>query len=164
MHPAGRLYRPIPVRLDICSTRNYIVGLHINIAGLSALLIDLKCSVRQELHEKPEFLEKDRHLEQISGLVRRLIGLAGIPAGSLLVIGISLFSPFFSGWKDVPLRDLFEKEFQVPVMVIHDPNCISMAEQWIGQAQNTQNFILLRLSTWASALRTSLTCLTRLSF
>lgn len=156
--PDGSIGRP-PVRLDICSTRNYIVGLDINIAGLSALLIDLKCGVRQELHEKPEILEKDRLLEQISGLVRRLIGLAGIPGDSLLGIGIavqgsvdsgrgiSLFSPFFSGWKDVPLRDLFEKEFQVPVMVIHDPNCMAMAEQWIGQAQNTQNFILLRLST-----------------
>ena len=55
------------------------------------------------------------------------------------------------GWRDVPLRELFEQRWQVPVFVEQDGNAGALGEMWCGAARSLQNFVFLALGTGIGA-------------
>lgn len=148
----------IPVKLDINGRENLIVGLDINIEGLTAVLIDLKCRVLNERRAGIARNEPAAILEQVKQLVNELIvdshigkpGLLGIGVamqGAVDVTrGLSIFSPHFLNWNNVPIGSILEQEFDLPVYVEHDPNCMALAERWLGEAREVVSLLFLRLA------------------
>ncbi len=89
----------------------------------------------------------------------RALNQAGIAAADLAAVGVGapglsnpetgvLFtSPNLPGWRDVPLRDIIEKELGRKVFVINDANAAAVGELNFGTARGAHNFIYITVST-----------------
>ena len=56
-----------------------------------------------------------------------------------------------SQWKDVPLKDIMEKEFSCPFYVDNDCNVAALGELVFGEGKNYNDFIYITLSTGVGA-------------
>lgn len=52
-----------------------------------------------------------------------------------------------SGWKNISLKEIIEKKFNLPAYVDNDGNCFAIAEKRFGKAKQLNNFIALVLGT-----------------
>ncbi|MDP2718861.1 MAG: ROK family protein [Dehalococcoidia bacterium] len=61
--------------------------------------------------------------------------------------GILYTSPNLPGWRDVPLRDIIEKELGAPTFLINDANAAAFGELKYGAGAGSRNFIYITVST-----------------
>ena len=61
--------------------------------------------------------------------------------------GIIMKAPNLPGWKNVPLKDLMEEEFGLPVLIGNDANLAALAEQRFGAGQGVADLIYITVST-----------------
>ena len=91
-------------------------------------------------------IKKQRENATRKGL--NVIGVGvGAPGVILVDKGIVVTSPNFPDWNKVPLKDLLEKEFRVPVVIENDANAAALGEQWRGAGRDIKSMILLTLGT-----------------
>ncbi|MDZ7647121.1 MAG: ROK family protein [Cytophagales bacterium] len=75
----------------------------------------------------------DRTLEQLKSIIHTVFknGVKGIGLGVPSIVdlekGIVRDVVNIPSWKEVPLRDILEKEFNVPVFINNDSNCFALA-------------------------------------
>lgn len=50
-------------------------------------------------------------------------------------------------WDEVPLKDILEAGFSVPVYVDNDANCFALGERYFGEGRSCENFVGLTLGT-----------------
>jgi glucokinase len=95
-----------------------------------------------------EFLDNDSVKKIISG---QSVSISGIGIGIAGLIdrkqGKVLQSPNIPALNNVPVKDIFEKEFSLPVVIENDANIYAYGEKWIGAGRGLENFILLTLGT-----------------
>lgn len=51
------------------------------------------------------------------------------------------------GWHNIPLKDIIQKEFSIPVHVNNDANAAALAELYYGEGQPYNHFIYVTIST-----------------
>jgi glucokinase len=94
-----------------------------------------------------DFLNK----ESTKKILARSSEVCGIGIGIAGLIdrknGTVIQSPNISAVNNVPLRDIFEKEFSLPVVLENDANAYAYGEKWIGVGKDLNNFIVLTLGT-----------------
>ncbi|MBM4463953.1 MAG: ROK family protein [Chloroflexi bacterium] len=61
--------------------------------------------------------------------------------------GVIMDAPNLAGWKNVPLKELMEEEFDLPVFVGNDANLAALAEQHFGAGQGIADLIYITVST-----------------
>jgi len=61
--------------------------------------------------------------------------------------GVIIECPNLPGWENVPLKDLLEEEFGLPVVVGNDANSAALAEQRFGAGQGIADLIYITVST-----------------
>jgi len=90
----------------------------------------------------------DRAFDQayISAADLAAIGI-GAPGLSNPETGILFTSPNLPGWKDVPLRDIIEKELSSKAFLINDANAAALGELYFGAAKGARDFIYITIST-----------------
>lgn len=97
-------------------------------------------------------------IEDMCSLVKRLIQEAGIEEADIHSIGIG--SPGVPdrkngiiiynnnlGFRNVPIRQLLQKHFKVPVYIENDANCAAIAESVAGAAQNEPYAVVITIGT-----------------
>jgi glucokinase len=79
----------------------------------------------------------------------RSIAAAGVDCAGLIdgERGFLHVSPNLSGWENVPLRDIFERELGVPAIVENDANAAAYGEWAMGAGRGLRNFVCLTLGT-----------------
>ena len=50
-------------------------------------------------------------------------------------------------FNNVQIKKLIQKEFNVPVVIDNDANCVALAENWIGVAKKIKNCVVITLGT-----------------
>ena len=65
--------------------------------------------------------------------------------------GVIVAPPNLRGWLDVPLRDIMESEFNVPVYIGNDANVAALAEASKGAAQGSRHVTYITVSTGIGA-------------
>jgi glucokinase len=140
----------------------YYLGYDIGGTKCSIVLGDKDFNV----HEKIVFAtETGRgHQKIINEFTKHSYDLFGKYAkGNLVKIGISCGGPLDSGtgiiysppnlpgWDSVPIVDIFNEEFNVPVEVQNDANACALAEWMMGAGQGTKNMIFLTFGTGMGA-------------
>jgi glucokinase len=95
-----------------------------------------------------DFLDNEETKRALSGISA---DIAGIGIGVAGIIdrhkGLVIQSPNISYLNGVPLRERFEKEFNLPVVVENDANTYAYGEKWVGTGKDFDNFVLLTLGT-----------------
>jgi len=91
--------------------------------------------------------------------VGRTLGQAGIVASDLSAIGVGapglsnpdtgvLFtSPHLPGWRNMPLRNIIEKELGRKAFIINDANAAALGEFYFGAGRGARHFIYITIST-----------------
>lgn len=72
------------------------------------------------------------------------IGIAGIIDRKN---GIVLQSPNISAANGLPLKQIFEREFNLPVILENDANIYAYGEKWVGAGRDYDNMALITLGT-----------------
>jgi len=92
----------------------------------------------QRIEELIDELSADREI--------RGIGVAA-PGPLDANTGILYSPPNLPGWKDIPLKDLLEHRFQLPVHVENDANAAAWGEYWWGAGKRRDPMLYLTVST-----------------
>lgn len=50
-------------------------------------------------------------------------------------------------WEEVPLKEILEDRFSLPVCINNDANCFAIAERYFGEGQDVENFVGITLGT-----------------
>lgn len=138
-----------PVLLEINSEGAYFIGLEWGIAEVRGVLLDLNKKIVSRCEEKVESFQ----LESFVGLSRRIVDelinkviekerIYGLGVGVHGIVdpeqGYSLFAPHFK-WRNLPIKERLEEEFQIPVYIDNDVRVMALAEKWNGK----DNFLLI---------------------
>jgi glucokinase-like ROK family protein len=148
------------ILLEINADGGRLIGAEIGVGFVSVVVTDLKA--RPLWHRKVETAENEvfpstqdpnQVMEQFEHLVReamrateargRLFGIGvGVPGLVDRATGVLLFAPNL-GWKDLPLRDLWQSRFGVPVIVENEANAAALGEHMLGAARQVDHFVYL---------------------
>lgn len=96
-------------------------------------------------------------IDQVVGAIESVFQgqIEGIGVGVPSVVDVSRGVVYdvqnIASWKEVPLKDILQNRFQVPVYVDNDANCFAVGEKYFGQARDILNVIALVLGTGAAA-------------
>ena len=139
-----------------------LIGAEIGVGFVSAVVTDLKAGVlwRHKIEtfedgEMPATLQDQALvLKQTEDLVHeaiqqatagetRLFGIGlGVPGLVDHATGTLLFAPNLK-WSNVPLRDMWQKCFGVPVVVENEANAAALGEWMLGVGRQVDNFVYL---------------------
>lgn len=128
------------------------IGVDLGGTNIKAGLIDTSI-VKQKsspLVEKDDLESTIRQLKTIIGsvYVPELEGIGiGVPSIVDLENGIVYDVVNIPSWKKVPLREILQKEFKVPVFINNDSNCFALGEKYFGFGKNHKTFVGVTLGT-----------------
>lgn len=142
------------ILLAVNPSGGYVFGAKLTETAAIGALTDLEASLIARQSAPLPSQAPDEVVQAIAGLVTGLLAEAGVPQRKLLGIGIGLAgvvdsqrgvlrtSPFF-GWRDLPLGDLLQDKFNVPVTIDNDVNTLTQAERWFGSGQGVDHFLVI---------------------
>jgi predicted NBD/HSP70 family sugar kinase len=145
------------IMIDLDPEAGRIIGAEIGVDFISVVLADLRASVvwqRKIDTNGPAKLGQPQVLAQAETMVReasqqaqasghRLLGIGlGVPGLVDRTTGTLLFAPNL-GWRDMPLRDMWQAAFGVPVIVENEANAAALGEKMLGVARRCDHFVYL---------------------
>ena len=145
------------IAFDIDLENNLIIGLDANVIGMTGVVIDLKSRVKTTVHQELCSHRIEELLEQMKRIIRELIGKVHDPA-AIKGIGVafpghvdsqrgySVMARQFSSLEPLDVCGILSREFGLPVVIEHDPNCSAVSEQLFGAGQGVDNLLFVRLS------------------
>jgi glucokinase len=91
----------------------------------------------------------DDVFEIINKLINPSIKAIGIGVPSVVDIkkGIVYDVQHIPSWKEVPLKQLMEERYKIPVFVNNDANCFALGEYYFGEGKGADSFVGLTLGT-----------------
>lgn len=146
-----------PILLSLDTTHAHVVGVDIGWTSTAVVLGDLKGKVQFTVREPTD----ERHtvektVSQVARLVARAVRASGGTNGRILALGVSAagivdrsggfihFSPDF-GWKDVPVRDILERETGLRVIVDNCTRVMTLGEKWYGCVGDARNVLYVNV-------------------
>jgi predicted NBD/HSP70 family sugar kinase len=151
-----------PQLLDVNPEVGHVIGVSFVTRGISSAHSNLKGVIenRQDFEFDPS-LGRDQAIKRLKEAVRaqiesltqrggrRLLRQIGIGISGLVDKGegISREFPRFESWADVPLREILEKEFDVPVVIDNNVATITLAELIFGDLRHHANALYVHLGS-----------------
>ncbi len=143
--------------LKIRSKAGYIVAVHLDRYFMRAMITNL--NLGEKIHSEVYATQTDNNaqinIDNLLNIVEDLIKESGINQKELIGIGICapgplnvksgmlLSPPNFPGWPSMPIRQIFEDRFHLPIFLEQDANASALAEKLFGQMREAENFIFL---------------------
>jgi glucokinase len=138
----------------------HYIGIDIGGTKTAVLLIDGNGKVIART-QTPTEVGKDAWKISVEGMkenIRKLLTMAeveaiGISCGGPLDSkkGLILSPPNLPGWDEVPITDIFQKEFNIPAYLQNDANAGALAEWKFGAGKGFDNVIFLTFGTGLGA-------------
>ena len=130
-----------------------IIGVDIGGTKISAALIEGDHIVKKESVPTPYDQSKEIVLKTITDMLETLftgdvsgIGI-GVPGLVDLENNLVLDVLNIPSWDTVPLKDMLENHFHMPVFVNNDANCFALGEKYFGKGKYYRNYVGVSLGT-----------------
>ena len=142
------------VILDLDPGAGRIIGVEIGVGFISIIVTDWKAGVVWQRKVDTTDNAQAQVLSQAETLVQeaaqhvaesghRLFGIGlGVPGLVDRASGTLLFAPNLE-WRDVSLRDPWQRRFGVPVVVENEANAAALGEHMLGVARQADNFVYI---------------------
>ncbi len=149
-----------PALLELNSQSGYIIGVGLNLLNMVGLLVDMKGNIVTKTQiASPRSSVKDvteAVLEIIREILRR--SKAYVPAIKGIGVGIAGLVNKKDGsihWPqrvdhsyayvsvDLPLREIIEKEFDLPVLIENDATAACFGENWLNLGRGYRNIVYM---------------------
>ncbi len=141
--------------LEFNATAFAVIGLDLGGTKLYGTVADLAGNIQHELYT--HWQEGDS-IEQVCHLIEELL-IAPRPADQV-IRGIGVGAPGVTesetgtvrwapslGWRDLPLRDILQERFNLPVSVENDVNLAALGEYGFGIAKGASSLVCLAIGT-----------------
>ncbi|MDD5729986.1 MAG: ROK family protein [Candidatus Omnitrophica bacterium] len=149
-----------PALLDLNSQGGYVIGVGLNLMNMVGLLVDLKGNIitkTQIARPRPSVKEiTECLLEIIREIIRRskeyTASIKGVGVGIAGLINKkdgSIHWPqkmdhyYTYASVDLPLKDLIEREFDLPTLIENDATSACFGEYWLGAGYGLKNVIYM---------------------
>lgn len=146
--------------LELESRGSYAVGVHIDPAVITYVVLDLEGSVVSHSRmPTPSASHPDQVIELMAKSIQRLIDDSGVDRALVLGVGIAspgpidvdagivLDPPMLPRWQHVPLRAALAEATGLPVLLEKDVTAAAVAELWFSQGATRANFAFLYYGT-----------------
>ena len=145
-----------PVALDINGVSHFFIGIDMIEDKVMTVIIDMKCQVLSQRKYACTDFRRESILSLIKNIIKELLECPSASGGTFIGIGISMqgavdnfkgvscFHPVYEDWENVALKNILEESFELPVIVMHDPDCMALAEKWFGHAHSAKNYLFIR--------------------
>jgi len=141
--------------------KRFIIGIDIGGTNVKLGLITDRARIkfRTNLLTKTYIRNKKKLIDAIIVKIKQIIRQNKCTKKSIQGIGIGLpglvdpsqgnviFLPNIPGWRDVPLRQIFENHLRIPTFIENDVNLITLGEWKFGAGSGVQNMICMTLGT-----------------
>jgi predicted NBD/HSP70 family sugar kinase len=154
---AGRADNPTGrkrVMLHLNEEKGFVAGVGFDDQGVVAATTDPHLRIRSIVRDATRLEGGTEGLvEQLLGLTREAIGKAGVDVKKLLGIGVAgsglvnnrqgmmVMSSTIEFCKQVPFREIFQKEFRVPIFVENITRAKTLAERTLGAGEMAEDMI-----------------------
>jgi len=148
-----------PILLSMVDNARYLIGVDLAESEFRGAVIDLRGKIIHRLHLAINGRDGDAALASVYGLLDRLISLAEGP-----VLGIGIGTPGLINtqkrvvrnavnldWHDLPLGDLLDERYKMPVHIANDSQAAALAEYTFGDSKNVPNLILINIGRGTGA-------------
>jgi glucokinase len=159
-NPLGRKQ----ILLQLNHKFGFMIGLEFDDEIVTAGVIDLQPAVTYVISEKADISHGQQGLiQQLISAVRRVVAASRLPLNQLLGIGIAdpglvdsrrgitMSSSTIEFWNHVPLKEIFQKEFNVTTVVESKTRAKAIAERMLGVAEKPANMIYIDYGTGIGA-------------
>lgn len=150
----GAMGRPKRL-LTIRAEAGWFAGVELNAERAHAVAVDFSGQVKgSRMLPLPPDADADIVMNLLVDLLRALkkqvaptTPLLGIGIGAPGVVepiqGLAVHYSFIRGWENVPVADLLNRTFDVPVTVENNLRAIALAERWYGGGRDLQDYVIL---------------------
>ncbi len=148
-----------PIPLHIKTEAIYTIGVHLSRQRVETLLMDAQMNIiTYNTGEDYKKFDPEEIINCLFANINKIMEYAkkkeidigtigiGIPGPLDAQTGVVKQPPKFKGWKDVPLGNIVQKEYGIPVWIENDANVSALAEKWLGSGRNIHNFICILLN------------------
>lgn len=129
------------------------IGVDLGGTNIRAALIDGQTIIRKAKSPCPAKGTCEEVLETVAGLISEVLceGVEAIGIGVPSVVdtrrGIVYNVANIHSWVEVPLKDILEKRFGIPVNINNDSNCFTLGESRFGKGQGFGSMVGVTLGT-----------------
>ncbi|CAG7647601.1 ROK family protein [Paenibacillus allorhizosphaerae] len=144
-----------PVMLLFNGTAGYAVGVDLGINYIWAALTDLNGNTVEQYRLKHNNTSVESVIADLIACIREVAGRA--PDSAYGIVGIGIGIPGFSdergnvlfapnlGWENVPLQQLIEQEFAIPVVIDNEANAGAVGEKQFGAGQEAAHLVYVSI-------------------
>lgn len=145
-----------PIMLELVPNAVFIIGVSVEATFISGIIANLTAEVLIKEHRPLGGTSKEEIARQITEMIddllakacKRRIKVVGIGLAMHGLVdsdrGIAMYPPAF-GWRNLPVRDLLERHYKLPVRVDNNARSMVLGECWIGEAKGIDNVIGLKV-------------------
>jgi N-acetylglucosamine repressor len=153
-----------PVRLKINAEAAHVVGIDLARSGIQGVLVDLNGRIHRRLSIESRLAQAaDVTLDRLTAMTAELLSwavsrqwaVAGIGIGAPGPLnardGIIVTPPNLPLWRNVPIRQIMEERFALPVWLDNDANAQALAEGRFGAGRDYGSFIYVAIGMGVGA-------------
>ena len=135
------------------------LGIDLGATNIAAALVDDGgLIIRQESVPTLAKRSAQEIIDDITGLALRLVFEEGLSERDITAVGIGIpgvvtpetgivqLCPNLN-WRQLPLKDLLQKQLSMPIHITNDANCAALAELYGGAFRGRQNAVLMTLGS-----------------
>ena len=135
----------------------YAVGVEIGTLNIVAALVDLRGKVTKRVERLTRREQKKEIvIQRVKKTIHELISISKVSLSKIAGIGVAVPGLIDSergilrvssnlGWRNVPLREILENEFHVPILVDNNANAMALAESQFGAGKGIKNFVCVNV-------------------
>ncbi len=144
------------ILLQLNPSNGYVVGVEFEAGYAFAILVDLDATIITRTKVRFQTgLTRDAIIDRIVQVISEVLTTAAIDRKKVLGIGIadpglvdsqngiSLFSTTIRDWRDVPLRQILEKKFSLPVYLDESTRAKTLCEKRFGAGRDTDSMMFI---------------------
>jgi len=148
-----------PILLSMVDNARYLIGVDLAESEFRGAVIDLRGKIIHRLNLAINGRDGDAALASVYRLLDKLIPLAEGP-----VLGIGIGTPGLINtrqrivrnavnldWHDLPLGDLLDERYKMPVHIANDSQAAALAEFTFGDSKNISNLIVINIGRGTGA-------------
>jgi len=153
--PVGRR----PILLAINPEGAFTIGVFLSVQRISVVIINLQADVLAKF--SMPFEEEDTSPESIADTimqaVQQCMWSTKLSKNEISGVGVAVpgFVDSFTGlirflpnyqWRTVNFKEILFQKLQIPIYIDNSANSLTLTEQWFGQGQDVDNFVVVNLA------------------
>jgi glucokinase-like ROK family protein len=152
-HKGGRK----PILLKLTENTKYVIGIDVGRTNIAVAIGGISGNIKEKVQIATNIDHSlESILKQLSTIVEYSIATSGIERKKIIGIGFSIgglinkekgyidVSPDFD-WKNVPMQQILEQKFKLPVVIDNCTRVMALGEMWLGSAKHIKNFFYVNL-------------------